>query len=477
MLNTEYDTLVGQSRSTWLTEQYPLKERVACWLKFFDARGEDGLTDMFEEYRDRFLSENTETTKRWFTFANEIREIVKKRAEAIPTTMTVKGSDDNLDAFAREVLDARAYGDAKTFWQQQEAYNLYCEKTGNLVLVLAADPESPEKFKVVRMPTGDMDVRYNSENIEEVYEYKFSWQTSYSDEKGNLAIADVEYYVNRDEYRYVVDGVIKTQTPHDLPFLPVVHVTNEAIDNSVIGESVIEALIEPQLQINAVLSDVRMANRLGVFPVLYGTIDPDTFLWGPGGYTPVEDLAWVKRVENETDTSQLMEELQRDYNMLYRKGRVTMKDEQDIKAFGNTPSGKALLVLNQDGIQYIETRVKLLQAAWQDMLTMIAVIVGKITDDQYKSGTSGMFMVSYADLSLEDPAQLTKEFELIVSLHGLGKIATLDMLQIGQKKGIIPDDWEPEEIIARAEEEAAQNELKKRANVANAERDFMEEAE
>ena len=475
MLNAEYEKLVSQSRSTWLSAQYPLKARVARWLMFFDARGADGLTDMFNEYRDRFLSDETEVTKRWFTFANEVREIVKKRAEAIPTTMTAVGEDESFGEFAQEVLGARAYGDSKTFWQQQEAFNLYCEKTGNLVLVLAADPDSPEKFKVVRMPTGDMDVRYNSENIEEVYEYKFSWQSAYSDEKGNPAVANVEYYVNRDEYRYVVDDVVQSQTPHSLPFLPVVHVTNEAIDNMVIGESVIEALIEPQLQINAVLSDVRMANRLGVFPVLYGTVNPDTFLFGPGSYTPVKDGAIIKRVENETDTSQLMEELQRDYNMLYRKGRVSMKDEQDIKAFGNTPSGKALLVLNQDGIQYIETRVELLQAAWEDMLTKIAVILGKITAARYEAGTSHMFTVSYADLSLEDPAQLTKEFELILKLYALGRISTNDMFRIGQKKGIIPAEWNAEDIIAHADEEAAENELKKRAMVGAAQIAFEKE--
>jgi hypothetical protein len=270
-----------------------------------------------------------------------------------------------------------------------------------------------------------------------------------------------------------VDNVVVSQIPHKLPFLPVVHVTNEAIDNNVIGESVIEALIEPQLQINAVASDIRMANRMGVFPVLYGTVDPETFLFGPGSYTPVGEGQTVDRVENETDTAQLRLELQGDYSMLYRKGRVSMKDEQEIKAFGNTPSGKALLVLNQDGIQYIETRVKLLQAAWEDMLTKIAVIAGKITDTQYKNVTTKIFTVSYADLSLEDPVQLTKEFELILKLYALGKISTLDMLQIGQKKGIVPADWEPADIITRAEEEAVENELKKRAAVGLAEINFQ----
>jgi hypothetical protein len=236
---------------------------------------------------------------------------------------------------------------------------------------------------------------------------------------------------------------------------------------------VIEALIEPQLQINAVASDIRMANRMGVFPVLYGTVDPETFLFGPGSYTPVGEGQTVDRVENETDTAQLRLELQGDYSMLYRKGRVSMKDEQEIKAFGNTPSGKALLVLNQDGIQYIETRVKLLQAAWEDMLIKIAVIAGKITDTQYKNVTTKFFTVSYADLSLEDPVQLTKEFELILKLYALGKISTLDMLQIGQKKGIVPADWEPADIITRAEEEAVENELKKRAAVGLAEINFQ----
>lgn len=473
MLNSEYEELVEQSRSTWLTSQYPLKAKVTRWLKFFDARGESGLDDMFVEYADRFLSEGTLVTKRWFVFANEIREIVKKRAEAIPTDMTVTGENEALTQFAQDALGSRVYGDGKTFWQQQEAFNLYCEKTGNLVLVLAPVSDNPTKFKVVRMPTGDMDVRYNSDNIEEVLEYKFSWQTAYSNEKGNPAIADVEYYVNREEYRYVVDNVVVSQIPHKLPFLPVVHVTNEAIDNNVIGESVIEALIEPQLQINAVASDIRMANRMGVFPVLYGTVDPETFLFGPGSYTPVGEGQTVDRVENETDTAQLRLELQGDYSMLYRKGRVSMKDEQEIKAFGNTPSGKALLVLNQDGIQYIETRVKLLQAAWEDMLIKIAVIAGKITDTQYKNVTTKIFTVSYADLSLEDPVQLTKEFELILKLYALGKISTLDMLQIGQKKGIVPADWEPADIITQAEEEAVENELKKRAAVGLAEINFQ----
>jgi len=463
-VSLEATEIMQQLATRRASERFNIRAKVRRWRKFYDAT----LADMFEEHQERFLrptlldvvSGGREVGARarsrfspaMFVYRNEIRDIVDKRAEAVPTTMTVRSTDAGLEDWARGFLKQPVFGDDHNFWQQQEPWNKELEKTGNLILVLA--PGANGEVNVRRMRTEDVDMIYNGENIEEVYGYEFSWDVHYIDEKGERNTAHVVYRVGRNGYTKLVNNEVVQETKIALPFLPIVHVIAEPIDGFVLGKSVIEDLIEPQLLINACLTDIRMANRLGPFPIFYGTVPAESFLYTPGAYNPVETGETISRLDTNTDTGNLREELASHRRHLYDKGRVNPRTDEQLRSLGNTPSGKALLVLNQDGIQYLEGKVARLAAAWQEMLAKAAVLAGKVSPERYKKEGHSLFEVEYGSLDLEDPEIHVKEMQLGLGLHTAGALTKKRLLQLAQVKGVIPDSWDVDEILQEVEEES-----------------------
>lgn len=185
--------------------------------------------------------------------------------------------------------------------------------------------------------------------------------------------------------------------------------------------------------------------------MFYGTIP--SFEWAPGAYFNCSAEDTVKRLETTPNTQTLEEELSRHMRKLYRTGRVSLKSDAEIRAAGNAPSGKALLVLDRDGIQYVESRVEMLSARWPDLFSKLAVMDGKMSAEQYKAEGKAVFTVEYPDLSLEDPADRREDAKVALTLHEAAMITDRRLLQIFQSKGVIPDTWDLDELEAEASAE------------------------
>ncbi len=437
-----------------------IRRSVARWNKFYYPT----LEGMYEEHKERFLSPESRLGPNLFVYRNEIRAIVDKRADAVPSQVKVSARDSGLEQWANDFLAARVFTD-KSFVSVQSDWNRYLERTGNLILALV--PDDVGVVHVQLLKTEDVDVLYNADNIDEIYGYEVKWTTQRKDEKGNTQSVSIEYRINQREYVKLIDNEIVWQMDNPWPFVPVVHIVAEEIEGRVMGESCIEHLIEPQLLINACLTDIRVANRLGAFPVLYGSLPVDGFYFAPGAYNQAEPNDKVDRVDTKTDITGLKDELAGHRRYLYDVGRVNPREDQEISKMGIMPSGKALLVLNQDGIVYVRNKMGRLAEAWGDLLAKAAVMVGKVKPADYVKSGGDLFDVSYGAIELDDPEQGLKEMAIADTLHTAGLVTDERYLQLAQLKGIVPREWDVAMLLKEAEEERQKKTLKNDAAVAS----------
>jgi hypothetical protein len=174
-------------------------------------------------------------------------------------------------------------------------------------------------------------------------------------------------------------------------------------------------------------------------------------MFTPGAYNQAEPADVVTRVDTKTDTTDLREELSGHRRHLYDKGRVNPKDSKEIAQLGNAPSGKALLVLNEDGLEYLHSKMQRLCEGWQEMLAKAALMIGKIDAKRYVRESHALFQVAYGKMDLESGEQHLKEMGVASTLHQAGLITDERYLMLAQMKGILPSDWEVQELLSEAQ--------------------------
>ena len=440
-------------------------ELVQRWLAFYNAQGEMGLTNMWDEHKARFLPGNTKQQKRFFVFHNEVRPIVDKRAEAVPTRfqIDVAGnrkklvSDWLMPLLGQRLFSSNGMG---TFWSFQEEWNRYTEKTGNLFLIPSRENG---QLRVSRMNTQDVDVLYDSQDVSQIYAWVFKWTDHYIDENGERQRVKMEYRIDREKYMLKVDNEVARVEMHGLPFLPVIHIPCKKLDEFPLAMSIIDELMEPQLLVNAVLTDIRITNRLATMPMLYGSVSE--FEFAPGRYFSCEKDDMMNAVPLHTEAATLEEELARHLRKLFQAGRVSQLSDEEIRAAGNTPSGKALLVLTRDGIQYVEKRVDLLTEKFGELFGMLAVLDGKLSPQEYMK--QQVFVPVYPDLGLEEPEDKRENAKLAFSLKDAGLMTDDRLLQICQHAGVLPSEWDVREILAEAKAAREQQEQEMSASWKN----------
>lgn len=414
----------------------------------------DHVQGIYEMMSERFKWKGDQSVPlEWFAFQNHVQTVIEKRAEAVPKEFRFVMGDPVVNQGATDALTKwlgkPLFGDQKDFWGRQANWHLYLERTGGLPLALAMEQGV---LTVSRKEASDMHVLFESDSIDKVHGYSFEWDEEFEDENQQKQSRHVSEEYTLDFYRrteslygvsgrdagQLIDSQVVTEQANPYGFIPIVYVKNEEIPGSPLGRSGVAPLVEPQLMLNRVLTDIRVSNLFAAQPIYWGNgvmpmslqQDPRReqaerradavqmpgrpstgILIRPRMFIPVMLNGQVNRIAPSADINALAAEKEFYEAEIYQKGRVTRKAEEELRAMGAAPSGKALLVLNRDGLVYVQMKVGLLYSAYQDLLAKAAVMMGltKVYDPD-------QFTLTFPPLELEDPEEQYKKVQTTVVL-------------------------------------------------------------
>lgn len=397
----------------WVSSFDGIRVRVEKWDLFYNS--DSRIKDVYEFFKERCVRPGHDLPLQGFVFRNKIKAIVDKRAEAIPPwfNFEVVNGDTRLKDWIEKWVEGAFFEDGRTLWAVLPEWHSYLERHGNLLLRLAL---RDGQVYVQRVPLSVVDVEVAADDVTQVQTWKFRWVLETQDEDGRKVTRVVEEYLDAERYRVYVDGELKEESVHGLGVAPVVHVALNRPEGKFWGVSVIEELIEPQLWIAAVMTTIREVNRWQGWPAFAGAVPPAQVDLRPGGYT-VDDEGSVRALTWNVDTSSLFRELEEHMADLYERGRVARKSPDAITATGNLPSGKALLVLTQDGIVYVRRVVSILEEAMSELLWRAAALAGVTT-----YGGERPIVVTYPPLRLEDENTKLARGRLILEAYKLGLV-------------------------------------------------------
>lgn len=424
-----------------------VRRECALWDLFYEADHEH-VDAVLEVFRARCVRRGREFTREMLVHMNKIKAIVDKRAEAIPTDFTVQAEDPELLQRLQAWMEGPFCEGGRNLWAVLTDWYRLLERHGNLILVLSRD-EAGNVYVTSRSARHAILIPDATRTAPAAWQ--FVW------EEADTAV-DPRTGEVREERRTVREWIdaeawIRWEGPaevarweHRLGWLPVVHVAVNVPPGELLGRSVIADLIEPQLHLDAALSMIREVNRWSAWPVFAGAVEPTLVDLRPGGY--VHDPSQTFRaVTWSASAESIWKEVQHHLQDLYEKGRVLAKGPEVLLEHVSAPSGRALLVLSADGIQYVKTVCGVLEEKMAELLAKVAALAGWAP---YEPGRRPVQVV-YPPLKLEDPERQLALGKLVLEAHARGLISKRRALQALLELGVLPFEESPEEL----EQEAA----------------------
>lgn len=429
-----------------------ISEAVKRYYLYYSA-SEMTRSQMYAEFMNRFSTADRAFPERWFIMQNYVKRIIDKRVEAIPKHFEViinperAGGADQADRLRQTLmtwLNSPNFGGDRTFWQQQGLYLLLLEITGNLFLKAVLEVVNGERVITVGvMDSGNVAIYYDPNRIDTVFAYVFSYTDQYLDKNGQWKSDAVTEIISASQYIRLVNNQLDRSIPNNPAVnpwgvIPVTHILHEEQLNSPLGRSGVEDLIGPQNMINAVLTDLRMANKSSVFPMFVGhSLREPNITFQPGRFIALQPGGVLQPISLATNTTALQAELEHYIRDIYEKGRVTPYTDEKIRALGNAPSGKALLMLTRDGISYIQEKIELLRAGWRDLFTKVLLMMGEIP-----AYDPLLIDVIYPPLEIEERPQPAEIIKTLILLNESGKVPDDILLRELQRYGYIPREEE-----------------------------------
>ncbi|MEM3554223.1 MAG: hypothetical protein QXU79_00160 [Candidatus Micrarchaeaceae archaeon] len=438
----------------WASSLQDIRAAVARWRAFYEA--ERNMDLIVEEYKKRCLRPGYELSLQGFVYRNKIRAIVDKRSEAIPDWFSFEVVKDvpnaeELKTWIADWLEGPHFEDGRNLWSVLPDWNSYLERYGNLVLRMVVDEDG--RVLVQSVPLEACDVMLDARDVLKVLAWRLTWDVSGVDPQTGLTVRrKVVEELDAERYRKYVDNELEEETYHNAGFIPVVHVAVNRQPGRFWGESVIEQLIEPQLWLAAVMTTIREVNRWMGWPLFAGTVPPSEVDIRPGGYTVAGEGDAFRVISWNVNPDSLYREMEEHLQDLYERGRVARKSVDALTASGNLPSGKALLILTQDGVNYIERVVSVLEEAMADLLYKAACLAGWLQYDPW----SRPIRVEYPPLKLEDEAQRVAKAKVALEAYARGVLPKRLVVEALMDLGVIRAEEEPEEIVVEATDEVAQ---------------------
>ncbi|MEM4168085.1 MAG: phage portal protein [Candidatus Caldarchaeum sp.] len=429
-----------------------ISEAVKRYYLYYSA-SEATREQMYQEFVRRFSTNEKGFPMRWFIMQNYIKRIIDKRVEAIPKRFDIIIDPERAGGVRRaqhlhrvllDWLNAPNFGGNRNFWQQQGFFLLLLEITGNLFLKAVLETVNGSPVVTVGvMDTGNVMIYYDPNRLDTVFAYVFSYQDQYLDPNGQWKVDNVTEIISAKQYIRLVNNQLDRSIPNNPApnrwgVIPVTHIVNEEQLGTPLGRSGVEDLIEPQNMINAVLTDLRMANKSSVFPMFVGhSLREPNIVLQPGRFIPLHPGGVLQPISLATNTTALQLELEHYIRDIHEKGRVTQQTEENLRALGNAPSGKALLVLTQDGIQYITEKIELLKAGWRDLFTKVLLMMGEISEYDPL-----LVNIVYPPLELQEKPSVSDKIKTLILLNESGKISDEQLLRELRRNGYLPDDGE-----------------------------------
>lgn len=429
------------------TERADIKAKITMWDLFYEA-DYASLREIFEDYfKPRWVRSGKEFPFEWFVYQNQIAPIVEKRADAISTEDLKLDAEEGAEAaleWVRAWIKGPYFGDGFNLTQALGAWTLWMERHGNLVLKLSLNKGN---VFVSRMPVETADVFVAPEDITSVQGWEFAWKAEGKLADGTTISRHIREVMTSDKFfRYEDEELVREDV---LPWgmIPVVHIRENASGGGIWGISIIDKLIEPQLQLAAVMSNIRAVNRLSGWPIFKGEAPHPAVNLTPGAYNPDPTLAAVSW---PVSTDSLSSEKEDILQALCDVGKVTMKRPEVVSATGNMPSGKAMMVLSQDGVVAMERIKAILEEGLAELFEKAAAMAGKLKYEPDKR----KLRVQLPPLRLEDVEVTLKKAKLILDMKALGILPMELSLKAILALNVLPIDATPDDIIRELEAEA-----------------------
>lgn len=434
-----------------------IHDAVRKWDTFYLA-DHSTIEDVFEYFKKRCIRPDRHLEIAGFVYRNKIRPIVQKRAEAIPAWFRYEVSEEARNAedianWLDKWVQGPFFGDGANLWQSLGTWNLWLERHGNLILRLSTDEEG--NVHVTRVHPLHARVLVDPKDVTQIKAWLFSWEVTGRDTTGVRKTQKITEFVGDSVYWKEVDGERVEENTHNLGFIPVVHVAiNKDLERYAIwGKSVIEDLIEPQLWLAASMTTIREVCRWSGWPAFAGSQLPTAVDLRPGGYTLDEDGS-LRALTWSTNMDGLYREMEEHLQDLYEAGRVARKSPDMLSATGRLPSGKAMLVLTQDGIQYVKGVVNVLEEAMSELLSKAVALAGLA---EYNPKGERLVTVVYPPLELEDDDTKLAKARLVMEAWSRGLLPKRAALQTLLDLDVVSTAQNVDELLEElAQEEAAQ---------------------
>lgn len=418
-----------------------IQRECALWDLFYEADHER-VDQVLEVFRSRCVRPGRTFTREMFVHVNKVKVIVDKRAEAIPTDFTVTAAQDALLERIKEWMEGPYCEGGRNLWAVLTDWYRLLERHGNLILVLAR--EGDEVYVTSR--SARYAVLIPNETRTAPAAWQFAWtetETAVDPKTGEVREERraVREWIDAETWIRMVGDEVVGRWDHNLGWIPVVHVAVNVPPGELLGRSVIADLIEPQLHLDAALSMVREVNRWAAWPVFTGATDPTAVDLRPGGYVHDPSQSF-RAVTWATSADSIWKEVQQHLQDLYEKGRVLVKAPEVLTEHVTAPSGRALLVLSADGIQYVKTVCNVLEEKMAELLAKVAALAGWIEYDP----RARPFQVTYPPLRIEDPDRQLAMGKLLLECYARGIVSKRRVIQALLELDILPFEESPEAL-------------------------------
>lgn len=424
----------------------------ARWDLFFEA-SHGNLDPVYEVFHERCVREGTVFPRQRFVYLNKIATIVRKRAETIPSEFQfVVEESPATQAWLEGWANSPSFGRGENLWASLPGWNLWLERHGNLILTLSRI--GGQVYVTWRSPRG-ANVFVDPEDTTRAVAWSFQWtetgETPVPEGFGTRRVTkSVREWIDTRVWQRYENGELVWENVHNLGWLPVVHVAVNGREGSPWGQSVIEELIEPQLMLAAVWSTIREVNVWAGWPAFAGSVDPTLADLSPGGYS-VDPESTLRAITWPTNIASLESEQEQYLQDLYEKGRVTYKGPEALTAAGSIPSGKAILMLTQDGIQYVQGVVGVLEEKMAELLHKGAALAGKLAYNPDQRPVT----VSYPPIKTDDQETVTARAQLLLMAHEKRVLTRKRTIQALLELGVLPFEESPDDLVREVEQEDA----------------------
>lgn len=420
-----------------------IRKECELWDLFYEA-SYDTIDQILDVFKQRCVRQGRVFTKEMLVHTNKVKPIVDKRAEAIPTDFTVQCEDETLLQRLKSWMEGPFCEGGRNLWAVLTDWYRLLERHGNLILVLSREGDSV----YVTSRSARYAVLVPNETGTEPIAWQFTWnETSTAVDPSTGEVREerreVREWIDTETWARWIADKLAGEWQHNLGWLPVVHVAVNVPPGAFLGRSVIADLIEPQLHLDAALSMLREVDRWAAWPIFAGSADPTNVDLRPGGYVLDPDgsfrvITWSASPES------IWKEVQQHLQDLYEKGRVLAKAPEVMLEHVTAPSGRALLVLSADGIQYVKTVCNVLEEKMAELLTKVAALYGWI---EYEPGARPVHVV-YPPLKIEDPERQLAMGKLLLECYARGIVSKRRLIQALLELGILPFEESPEALEA-----------------------------